>query len=401
MKVPYARQTIDQNDINAVIDVLRSSHLTQGPSVSRFERGLCELTGASHACVVNSASSALQLAYQSLGLTKDDYLWTTPNTFVATANAAIHCGAKVDFVDIEPKSHNICMKALEQKLEQAAILDCLPKIVVPVHFAGRVCDMKKLHSLAKKWSFKVVEDASHALGAFDNNIPVGACQFSDLTVFSFHAIKIITSGEGGAVLTNSPSLAKQVQMLRSHGVTKDPAEFQTEQAGPWHWEQKMLGYNYRMSDIQAALGSSQLKKTHEFVKQRQKLAQRYEELLSDLPLSLPPLDSHSSWHLYVVQLPAELESQARSRLFNVFEEHNIGLQVHYMPIYRHPFYQQFQLGECRNAELYYQHCVSLPIHCDLSEIDQKRIAILLTDFLELELCVTRDKFELASQARGN
>lgn len=372
--ISYGRQTIDDIDIESVAAALRSDFLTQGPKVPEFEKLLSTTTGACHSVVVNSATSALHLACLALGLKAGDRLWTSPISFVASANCGLYCNANVDFVDIDPKTQNLCPVALERKLKKAAAVNALPKIIVPVHFAGQPCDLRRIFNLSKKYGFHIVEDASHALGAYYEESPVGACKYSTITVFSFHAIKNITTSEGGAATTNDKSLWKAMSTLRSHGITKHTQDFTGNSIDPWSYEQNALGFNYRMSDLAAALGISQLSRLPTFIAKRRLLAEAYHKKFLGSPVTPPtPTDcSHSAWHLYVVQL----DKHIRSRVFNQLTKKGIGVNVHYIPIYKQPYYQKIGFSEnyCLEAERYYSSCLTLPLHPSLSIADVENIA---------------------------
>jgi UDP-4-amino-4,6-dideoxy-N-acetyl-beta-L-altrosamine transaminase len=372
--IPYGRQSIDQNDIDAVVNTLLSEMLTQGHAVPLFEQALAGRVGARHAVAVNSATSALHVACLALGLGPGDVLWTTPNTFVASANAGRFCGADVSFVDIDPRTFLMDADALEAKLVRADHAGRLPKIVMPVHFAGQSCDMARIADLSQRFGFRVLEDASHAVGAGYQNSVVGSCAYSDIAVFSFHPVKIITTGEGGMCLTNSADLADRMRALRSHGTTKDAAHFERAADGPWDYRQIALGFNYRMTDIQAALGRSQLARLDDFLTRRRAIAARYDEALGGLPVALPwqSPESASSWHLYVVQTPAS----ARRAVFEGMRARGVGVQVLYIPVHRHPYYEAlgFRVGDYPVAEEYYSRSFTLPIFPDLTE-DEQRIVI--------------------------
>lgn len=383
--IPYGRQHIDQADIDAVTAVLTSDFLTQGPAVPAFEQAVAELVGAKHAMAMNSATSALHVACLALGLDKDDYLWTTPNTFVASANCALYCGASVDFVDIDANSLNISIDVLANKLVEAEKTGKLPKIVVAVDFAGRPCDWPALRRLADQYGFFLVDDASHAIGADYNGQMLGGAAWADITIFSFHPVKIITTAEGGMALTNSETLANKLRLLRSHGITRDPAWLEQPDTGLWYYEQQALGYNYRMTDIQAALGLSQLAHLTEWIARRRQLAHQYQTQLAELPLILPSFDSfaHSAWHLYVVQLDTEKTSLSRRIVFDALRAANIGVNVHYIPVYWQPYYRQlgFERGLCPNAEAYYQRAISIPMYSGLSDEDQSKVVNRLATIL--------------------
>lgn len=374
--IPYGRQAITQSDIDAVVAVLRSDFLTQGPQVPLLERGLAEYCGASHAVVVNSATSALHVACLALGLSEGDWLWTTPTTFVASANCALYCGAKVDFVDIDPQTSNLNPQALEQKLIIAEREGRLPKIVIPVHLCGRPCDMQAIHALSKRFGFKIIEDASHAIGSRYRNEPVGNCRYSDITVFSFHPVKIITTAEGGAAMTNHAELASKMALLRSHGITREPEQMVDAPDGPWYYEQIALGFNYRMTDLQAALGVSQMARIDEFVAQRHQIAAKYDKLFVDLPVQVPTHDQdYSALHLYVIRLKLDLISRTHHDVFVALREQGIGVNLHYIPVHTHPFYREmgFAMGDFPESERYYREAISLPIYPGLSDEDVAKV----------------------------
>lgn len=375
--IPYGRQEIGDDDVEAVATVLRSEWLTQGPAVPRFERAVASRCGAAHAVAVNSATSALHLACLALGLGQGDLLWTTPLTFVASANCARYCGAEVDFVDIDPSTCNMSVAALAEKLARAAVAGRLPKIVVPVHFAGRPCDMAAIHALGQRYGFRIVEDASHAIGASYRGEPVGNCRYSDITVFSFHPVKIITTGEGGMALTNDAALAETMALLRSHGITRDPARMDHEPDGPWYYQQIALGFNYRMTDIQAALGLSQLQRLDAFVARRRELAERYQQHLTDLPLTLPgeTPEERSAWHLYVIRLRREQIRRTHREVFAALRAAGIGVNLHYIPVHTQPYYRQlgFRPGDFPEAERYYAEAISLPMYAALGDDQQDEV----------------------------
>ena len=375
--IPYGRQTITEADIAAVVEVLRSPFLTQGPVVPAFEQAVAAKVGARYGVAVNSATSALHIACLALGLGPGDQLWTSPITFVASANCALYCGAEVDFVDIEPATGLMSVEALQTKLEQADRAGTLPKVLVPVHLAGTSCDMAAIGALAKRYGFAVLEDASHAIGGRYHGEPVGNCRHSAITVFSFHPVKIITTGEGGLATTNDPLLTQRMAELRSHGITKDPNRFEQPAPGPWSYEQQQLGFNYRLTDIQAALGLSQLQRLDEVVAERNRLLNRYQELLADLPLRLLeiPEGVHSAVHLAVIRLTDPGPAQHR-RVFEGLRAAGIGVQLHYSPVHLQPYYQQlgFAEGDFPKAEAYGLNAISLPLFPGLKENDQELIA---------------------------
>lgn len=379
MIIPYGRQHITEEDLKAVEEVLRSDWLTCGPAVPLFEGAAAEKAAAAETVAVNSATSALHIACLALGLGPGDFLWTSPNTFVASANCARYCGAEVDFVDIDPRTYNMSPEALAAKLKLAAEKKRLPKIVIPVHFAGQSCDMRAIDQLAQEYGFKVIEDASHAVGGKYLDEPVGCCRYSDITVFSFHPVKIITTAEGGLCLTNSRELADAMRRLRAHGITREPELMAGPSDGPWYYQQLELGFNYRLTDIQAALGLSQLKKLEEFVARRRELAARYDALLADLPLVRPWQAPYgqSAYHLY----PIKVEPARRLGVFNRLRAKGIGVNVHYIPVHTQPYYQAlgFKPGDFPEAEKYYQAAISLPIFYGLSEAGQDKVIEALAE----------------------
>jgi len=379
--IPYGRQDIIEADIAAVEAVLRSDFLTQGPAVPRFEQAVATYCGAAHGVAVNSATSALHLACLALGLGPGDWLWTSPNTFVASANCGRYCGAKIDFVDIDPRTYNLSVEALEAKLERAEREGRLPKIVIPVHFAGQPCDMSAIHALSRRYGFKIIEDASHAISARYGEHRVGSCAHSDITVFSFHPVKLITTGEGGLATTNSPELAERMARLRSHGITRDAAEMTHEPDGPWYYQQIELGYNYRMTDMQAALGVTQLSRLDQYVARRHELAARYDDLLADLPVTCPwqHPDSYSGLHLYVIRLQLDRIEKTHREVFESLRAQGIGVNLHYIPVHTQPYYQQmgFKVGDYPEAERYYTEAISLPMFQTLAEAQQDEVAAAL------------------------
>jgi UDP-4-amino-4,6-dideoxy-N-acetyl-beta-L-altrosamine transaminase len=375
MFIPYGRQTVSEADIDAVVNVLKSDFLTQGPAVPAFEAAVLAHCGASYAVAVNSATSALHIACLALDVGPGDIVWTSPITFVASANCARYCGANIDFVDIDPLTFNMCVQSLKQKLERAAADGQLPSVVIPVHMTGQPCDMAGIAELAKLYGFRVIEDASHAIGANYRNSVVGDCSYSDITVFSFHPVKIITTGEGGMATTNDPELARKLAMLRTHGITRDESLWHRRDEGGWYYEQQMLGFNYRLTDMQAALGASQITQITQWVDQRHRIADRYDEALSSLPLILPIRDtrSFSALHLYVVQIDPAKTEKTRRQLFDGLRAADIGVNVHYFPVHLQPDYTQlgFAEGDFPNSECYYRRCLSIPMFATLenAEID--------------------------------
>ena len=385
--IPYGRHDITQTDIDAVITVLRSVNLTQGPTINQFEKSVADHTGSKHAVAVSSATAALHIACLALDLGPGEWLWTTPNTFVASANCALYCGAQVDFVDTDPHTYNLCPIKLEEKLIAAAQVGRLPKIVVPVHLTGQPCDMAAIHALSQKYGFKIIEDASHAIGGQYKGEPIGNGHYSDITVFSFHPVKIITTAEGGMALTNSAELATRLGLLRSHGITRDPALMTEPMHGPWYYQQVALGFNYRMTDMQAALGVSQMTRLPNYVKQRHAIAQRYNELLVDLPLSLPwqHPDSYSAFHLYVVRLQLDKISATHRQVFESLRAKDIMVNLHYIPVHTQPYYQQmgFKQGDYPQAEQYYREAISIPMHVNLTDKELQFVVVSLREAMGL------------------
>lgn len=375
--IPYGRQDITQADIDAVVAVLQSDYLTQGPMVPQFEQAVAAHVGAKNALAVNSATSALHIACLALGLGPDDWLWTSPITFVASANCALYCGAQVDFVDIDPRTYNLCPRALEEKLIAAEKTGKLPKVLVAVHLCGQPCDMAAIHSLGERYGFKIIEDASHAIGGKYKGEFIGNCRYSDITVFSFHPVKIITTAEGGMALTNSPELANKMALLRSHGITRDPAQMTHEPDGPWYYQQVDLGFNYRMTELQAALGVSQMARLNQYVARRHELAIRYNQLLADLPVTRPwqHPDSYSGLHLYVIRLQFDKISKTHRQVFESLREQGIGVNLHYIPVHMQPYYQRmgFKAGDFPQAERYYGEAISLPMFQTMSEAQQDKV----------------------------
>lgn len=385
--IPYGRQDINQGDIDAVIDCLQSDYLTQGPQITKFEQSVLAHTGAQHAVAVSNATAALHIACLALELGPGDWLWTSPNTFVASANCALYCGAQVDFVDTDPRTYNLCPVKLKEKLIKAEKAGKLPKIVVPVHLTGQPCDMAAIHALAQKYGFKIIEDASHAIGGQYKGEPIGNCRYSDITVFSFHPVKIITTAEGGMALTNSTELATRLGLLRSHGITRDPALMTEPMHGPWYYQQVALGFNYRMTDMQAALGVSQMTRLTDYVKRRHAIAQRYNELLTDLPLTLPwqHPDSYSAYHIYVVRLQLDKISVTHRQVFEAVRVKDILVNLHYIPVHIQPYYQKmgYKQGDYPDAEQYYREAISIPMHVNLTDEELQFVASSLREAMGL------------------
>ena len=380
--IPYARQDISQADIDAVVDVLRSDFLTQGPVVPLFENTVAEYCSVQNAVAVSNASSALHIACLALEVGQGDIVWTTPITFVASANCALHCGADVDFVDIDPRTYNMSVDCLAEKLQQAKKRDKLPKVVIPVDLCGQSCDMAGIHALAQEYGFKIIEDASHAIGGRYKGEPIGNCSYSDITVFSFHPVKIITSGEGGMALTNSAELDRKMRLLRNSGISSDASDMlPREPAELWNYQQLALGFNYRMTDIQAALGLSQLQRLAEFVHQRNHIADRYNELLASLPVVIPwqQGDNYSSFHLYVIRLKPEEINKSQRQVYESLRSEGILVNLHYIPVYRQPYYEEmgFSAGYCPEAEQYYSEAISLPMYPGLTALEQDQVLAAL------------------------
>ena len=388
--IPYGRQDITQADIDAVVEVLRSDFLTQGPAGPMFEQTVASYCGAQHAVAANSSTSALHIACLALDLGPGDWLWTSPNTFVASSNCGLYCGAQVDFVDIDPRTFNLCPLTLERKLIVAERQGCLPKVVVPVHLSGQSCDMLAIHELAQRFGFKVIEDASHAIGGKYKNEAIGNCRYSDITVFSFHPVKIITTGEGGMALTNDPELADRMLRNRSHGITSDVNRMQERPMNEiWNYQQISLGFNYRMTDIQAALGVSQMARLDEFVKTRQRIAKRYDEVLAGLPLQTPwqHPDSYSSYHLYPIRLKLDEIEKTQRQVYDALHAAGILVNLHYIPVYRQPYYEAmgFKAGHCQNAEQYHKEVISIPMYPTMAEAQQDLVVKVLSSILAKSL----------------
>ncbi len=383
--IPYGRQDIDEEDINTVVQILQSDWLTQGPVIDEFEQATALMCHAKFAIAVTSATAGLHLACLAIELGKGDILWTSPNTFVASSNCALYCGASVDFVDIDEKTYNMSVSALEEKLNWAKAHNKLPKAIVVVHFAGQSCDMKAIKALIEPYDIKLIEDASHAIGGKYLATNIGSCAYSDMTIFSFHPVKIITTGEGGMLLTNSEALKNKLQRLRSHGITRDPQLMIGDSDGAWYYQQIALGYNYRITDIQAGLGLSQLKRIKCFIQRRRELADQYDKQLATLPVITPwqSPDCYSAYHLYPIQIKPEA-SLSRKRVFDSLREANIGVNVHYIPVHTQPYYQQlgFKKGAFPVAEAYYERTLSLPLHYRLTENEQCYIVSSLSKILK-------------------
>jgi len=379
--IPYGRQEITQADIDAVIEVLHSDFLTQGPKVPLFEQAIVDKIGAKHALAVNSATSALHIACMALGLGQGDWLWTSPVTFVASANCGVYCGAQVDFVDIDSRTYNLCPKSLEAKLISAEREGRLPKILVAVHLCGQPCDMQAIHALSERYGFKIIEDASHAIGGMYQGEFIGNGRYSDITVFSFHPVKIITTAEGGMALTNDDQLAEKMELYRSHGITRDQSLMTQVADGPWYYQQVELGYNYRMTELQAALGVSQMQRLEEFISARHKLARRYDEKLKELPITLPFQleNTYSGLHLYVIRLQLDAITKSHKQVFEELREKGIGVNLHYIPVHTQPYYKAmgFDWGDFPEAEKYYREAISIPMfHGMTIELQDEVIRVL-------------------------
>jgi len=379
--IPYGHQDINQADIDAVVAVLRSDFLTQGPAVPAFEKNVASYCGAQHAIAVNSATSALHIACLALGVGKGDIVWTTPITFAASANCALYCGASIDFVDIDPRTYNLSVDRLAEKLEKAEKSGNLPKVVIPVHLCGQACDMEGIYQLGQQYGFKIIEDASHAIGGKYKGEPIGNCIYSDIAVFSFHPVKIITTAEGGVTLTNCEQLANKMALFRSHGITRDSAKMTHAAHGPWYYQQIELGFNYRMTELQAALGLSQMKRLDEYVNRRHQLARRYDELLANFPVTTPwqHPDSYSGLHLYPIRLQLGVISKTHRQVFELLREQGIGVNLHYIPVYTHPYYQPmgFQPEDFPESQAYYSEAISLPMYQGLSDVQQDLVLAAL------------------------
>ena len=379
--IPYGKQDINQADVDSILSVLKSDFLTQGPQVPAFEKIISKYCKAKYGVATNSATSSLHIACLALGLGKDDWLWTSPNSFVASANCGLYCGASVDFVDIDPKTYNLSIHELKKKLTQAKKENKLPKIIIPVHFGGQSCDMKEIHALSQEYNFKIIEDASHAIGGKYLDLPIGCYKYSDVTVFSFHPVKIITTAEGGIATTNDENLSERMRLFRSHGVTRDPNLMTNQSNESWYYEQVDIGFNYRMTDLQAALGISQMKRLDEFVAKRHTLSMKYDELLQDLPIILPHQHNYnySAFHLYPIQIDLKNIGKDRKQIFNELRQNGIGVNVHYIPIHTQPFYRKlgFQLGDFPNSEAYYNRSISIPLFYAMTFEQQKKVCFEL------------------------
>jgi UDP-4-amino-4,6-dideoxy-N-acetyl-beta-L-altrosamine transaminase len=388
MVIPYARQSISKQDLNAVAEVLQSDYLTQGPAVPAFEDAVAQLVGAKYAVAGNSATSMLHLACLALGVTTGDLVWTSPNSFVASANCAIYCGAEIDFVDIDSETFNMSVTALAAKLELAKKSNRLPKVIIPVHMGGQSCDMQSIGSLARQYDIKVIEDASHAIGGTYNSQRIGNCAHSDITIFSFHPVKIITSGEGGMATTQDEGLAHDMRMLRSHGITRDESEFEFTNDGPWYYEQQELGFNYRLTDIAAALGLSQLQRIDSFIQHRNSIAARYNEAFASTLVAAPHIASNSvsAFHLYIARCDFDNLKVTRVQLFQKMKDMGVLLNLHYIPIYRQPYFAKmgFDRKTFPNAERYYAQAFSIPMYADLTETDQNTVISSLLNALSTQ-----------------
>ncbi len=381
--IPYGQQNISEDDIQAVVDVLRSDFLTQGPCVPSFEDALATYCRAAFGVAVNSATSALHLACLALDVGVGDIVWTTPITFVASANCGRYCGADVSFVDIDPSTYNMSVAKLEEKLENAFATDTLPKVVIPVHLSGQSCEMDKIHALSQRYGFKIIEDASHAIGGRYKSQPIGSCVYSDITVFSFHPVKIITTAEGGVAVTNNADIADRLRLLRSHGITRDHDKMTGLSHGPWYYQQLELGYNYRMTELQAALGMSQMSRLDDFVTKRHEIAHRYYILLENFPIIMPfqHADSFSAFHLFIIRLNLDYIEKTHLQVFEELREQGIGINIHYIPVHLQPFYCAlgFTEGDYPESEKYYSEALSIPLYPGLTvEMQSKVVAVLKT-----------------------
>lgn len=380
--IPYGHQWISKADIEAVAEVLKSDFLTQGPVVPAFEEAVANLCGARFGIAANSATSALHLACMALGVGPGDRVWTSPITFVASANAALYCGAEVDFVDIDERTYNMSAEILGAKLKQAADSGTLPKAIIPVHLAGQSCDMVAIHAAASRYGVRIIEDASHAISASYRSQPVGGCEYSDIAVFSFHPVKIVTTGEGGMAMTNDPGLAEAMLTDRTHGITRDPKRLQHRDVGAWYYEQQRLGFNYRMTDIAAALGLSQLNRIEDFLARRREIAATYDEAFADLPITRPwqDPDTESAWHLYIIRIDRRRVRRTHREIFDALRGDGIGVNLHYIPVYRQPYYRELGFGQgyCPNAEAYYAEAISIPMYPALTDDEQREVIAAVT-----------------------
>ncbi len=384
--IPYGRQDLNQDDIDAVIKVLESDYLTQGPKIPEFERSIIDYCDVEFAVAVNSSTSALHIACLALGVSKGDLVWTSPISFVASANCALYCDASIDFVDIDPVTYNLSIEKLEYKLIKArADNQQLPKVLIPVHLSGQSCDMERIYTLSKEYGFSIIEDAAHAIGGYYKDKPVGSCKYSDITVFSFHPVKIITTAEGGVATTNNLELDKKMRLYRSHGVTREPSEMTKEPDGPWYYQQIVLGYNYRMSDIQAALGISQMKRLDSFIVKRNEIAAHYDKFLTNMPLITPvqKVNLLSSRHLYIIRLDLPNLIKTRNEIFQELRNEGLGVNVHYIPIHLQPFFKQigFKLGDFPEAESYYEDAISIPLFPQMTHHEVNKVVDVLEHVL--------------------
>lgn len=385
--IPYGRQDISQEDIDAVTAVLKSDFLTQGPAVPRFEQTVSNYCDAKYAVAVNSATSALHIACLALGVGKGDVVWTSPITFVASANCALYCGASVDFVDINAQTYNMCPERLAEKLAEAKKIGKLPKVVIPVHMCGQSCDMERIFKLGQQYGFKILEDASHAIGGRYNGLPIGNCQFSDIAVFSFHPVKIVTTGEGGMAVTNDENLAKRMRVLRSHGISTASEDMQERSPDEiWNYQQIELGFNYRMTDIQAALGNSQMVRLDDFVSKRQMIAKRYDRYLEGMNIKCPlqQANSYSSYHLYVIRLSLTKTNRTQKDIYQAFHRSGVLVNLHYIPVYRQPHYEKlgFRKDDFPSAEQYFLDALSLPMFPTLTEVQQGKVVDVLSEMVQ-------------------
>jgi len=386
--IPYGRQSIDEHDVEAVISVLRSDFLTQGPAVPDFENALSNYCHAQYAVAVNSATSALHIACLALGVGVGDRVWTSAITFVASSNCALYCGANIDFVDIDPDTYNLSVERLKEKLQLADKSGELPKVVIPVHLCGQSCDMAEIQNLAKQYGFKIIEDASHAIGGKYMDGPIGSGRYSDITVFSFHPVKIITTCEGGVALTNDEELAVRMRLFRSHGITNDPSLMSPRSKSEiWNYQQIELGFNYRMTDLQAALGKSQMQRLDKLVERRHELANRYDSLLVDFPLKRPwqHPETYSAWHLYVIRVDKDTAKLTQREVYEGLRKVDIAANLHYIPVYRQPYYERlgFKPGYCPESESYFSEAITIPLYADLSEQQQDIVVMALAQLLKI------------------